>query len=74
MKVESLAAVQSLRSTLCPACGGKKKARQTLCFSDYRALPKELRDRLFDRLGSGYEQAVANALEFLEVETPALPS
>ena len=70
---DKLTLIRSLTSELCPACGGKKKARQTLCLKDYRALPKELRNRLWYEVGDGYEEAVQDALTFLEVESPAFP-
>ena len=57
--------VTSLRSTVCPACGGAKKGRQTLCLADYRRLPGAMRTALYARLCSGYREAVIEAMNFL---------
>jgi len=45
--------VWSLRSNLCPACKGLKRAHNTLCPPCYRSLPYGLRNALYDRLGQG---------------------
>ena len=68
-QLTDVALVTSLRSTKCPACGRLKKARQTLCFNDYRALPHGLRAALYAPLGEGYREAVLDAFDFLEEET-----
>lgn len=62
-------AVTSLRSTVCPHCGGGKKARQTLCGRAYFKLPLSLRKALYSPVGSGYEQAIAKALDYLGVKS-----
>jgi len=62
--------VHSLGGTLCPACGRRKASAQTFCRRCYFALPSGLRRPLYDRLGNGYEQAVAAALDALGCETP----
>jgi hypothetical protein len=58
----------SLRSTKCPACGGEKKSRHTMCFRDYRRLPGALRAALYAPLGKGYREAVLDAFRFLELD------
>lgn len=63
----------SLQSPLCPACGGKKKPAQTLCGDCYHALPRHRQQRLYDRLGQGYAEAVHAALYDLGVKSPLLP-
>jgi hypothetical protein len=65
--------VESLSSTLCPACGRKKKHAQTLCYGCYKSLPQPLKSALYARLGNGYEQSFNDAMRYLEVETPAFP-
>lgn len=57
--------VASLRSIVCPACGGKKKVAQTLCGKDYYALPLPMRTALYKRVGEGYEKAIYDALKHL---------
>lgn len=59
--------VESLRSTVCPACGRTKKTRQTLCLSDYRRLPHGQRVALYDLLGDGYREAIGAAFVTLKV-------
>lgn len=65
--------VASLYGDVCPACGGPKRQRQTMCFACYKALPPALKTRLYDRVGNGYELAVVESLEFLDVATAHLP-
>jgi hypothetical protein len=63
--------IESLNSAECPACHQRKKPRMTLCGGCYRALPKGTQARLYQRIGEGYEAAVAEALKFLH-RMPAL--
>lgn len=58
-------ACELLLSPECPACHGTKKPRHTLCKDCYFALPRELRNALYKRLGTGYTQALNHALEWL---------
>ena len=66
--------IASLRSTRCLACGGAKNSRMTFCGRDYHRLSQPLKRALYARVGEGYEQAVREALAFLEVSQPALPA
>lgn len=66
--------MRSLMSTICPACGNVKATRQTLCRKDYYALPPANRKALYQRVGEGYEEAVALAFDVLKVGTPHLPA
>jgi hypothetical protein len=68
------ALVRSLRSTLCPACGGAKKSMHSLCLRDYRRLPKALRDGLWANVGAGYREGMADAMTFLERTEFKLPT
>lgn len=65
--------VSSLRSSVCPACGGRKDRGKTLCLADYRRLPKTMRNALYARVGEGYGAAVAEAMTFLEATSFCLP-
>jgi hypothetical protein len=67
LTVESL--FTSLRSTVCPSCGGKKKTMQTLCPREYMSLPRELKQALWRKIGHGYKEAVHDAFLFLDVVT-----
>ena len=66
--------VESLRSTTCPACGGVKRTRQTLCSGDYYRLPAPNRKALYFGLGHGYEAAVKDAMDFLGVSRFVTPA
>jgi hypothetical protein len=46
-------------------CGARKAPMQTFCSSDYFALPKALREALYSRIGEGYEEAYAEARNYL---------
>lgn len=65
--------LRSLMSTICPACGNVKATRQTLCRKDYYALPPQTRKALYQRVGEGYEEAIAQAFDALKVIVPHLP-
>lgn len=74
---EELARVRRLRDSLfgmlCPACGREKIAKHTVCGCCYRQLPSPLQRSLYRRMGEGYEEAVAVALEFLGADKPHWP-
>jgi tRNA(Ile2) C34 agmatinyltransferase TiaS len=60
--------IESLNSTLCPACAGRKKSAQTFCGGCYYDLPNHIRSALYRRIGNGYEQAVNAALVKLDAD------
>jgi len=64
----------SLLGKTCPSCGHPKGARKSLCSSCYFALPTEQRDRLYDRIGEGYELALFNAMTHLRCLAIYLPA
>jgi hypothetical protein len=64
-KIGSAELIRSLRSTICPLCGGEKVVRQTLCKTHYYALPVAMRKALYAMLGSGYRESVIEAIRFL---------
>lgn len=57
--------LKSLRGSTCPACGGVKRPRMTLCYGCYKSLPHDAKMNLYKRVGDGYEPAVQFAMEFL---------
>jgi hypothetical protein len=68
--IDNRTAFESLKSNKCPACGEWKMTMQTLCRSEYYKLPKTLGDNLYAGIGSGYSEALAEALKFLGVDEP----
>lgn len=66
--------IVSLRSVRCPMCGNGKKPAQTMCYGCYKKLPRDLQQALYRRVGAGYEQAFADAMEHLGVDMIFMPS
>lgn len=67
---EAVRLVRELEGRKC-FCGARKAPMSTFCSSDYFALPKAMRDALYNRIGEGYEQAYETAREFLKVKEVA---
>ena len=65
--------IESLGSTVCPACGGPKNRGHTFCSRDYFTLTKQGRTALYQRVGDGYEEAFSAALKKLGVDRPFWP-
>jgi hypothetical protein len=64
----------SLLSDTCPACGGPKVKRQTLCRREYFKLPKPMRNATYATIASGnYRPAVIEALNYLGAEKFHIP-
>jgi tRNA(Ile2) C34 agmatinyltransferase TiaS len=63
--IDTRTALDSLRSTVCPACGKTKGNGKTLCMKCFCKLPGPLKERLYRRIGNGYEVAVRDALNVL---------
>lgn len=59
------AVVKALLAQEC-TCGRKKKPRQSFCRHCYFKLPEYMRKLLYQKMFDGYEQAYANAIEYLE--------
>jgi hypothetical protein len=55
-------------------CGRVKKEMQTFCGQCYRKLPEVAQRNLYKRIGQGYEQAYAAAVEILEPAPRSIPS
>lgn len=66
--------IESLRGRVCPACGGEKQTRNTLCYSCFRSLDRDERNRLWRIIGHGYEEALSDALASLGVSAPHWPA
>lgn len=47
-------------------CGETKRGNYSLCYGCYSKLPRDLRLRLYRRMGEGYEEAYDEAVKFLE--------
>lgn len=71
--VTHIKALRSLISDKCPACGGIKRKRQSLCYVDYKKLKHPTQLALYRPLGRGYEQALIEALKELGVPVPYWP-
>lgn len=65
--------VTSLYSRVCPACNDRKGEEKSLCYSCFCALPKPLKDSLYDRVGCGYEEALLASLKHLNAERFYMP-
>lgn len=66
--------VESLRSHVCPVCGGGKSARMTMCRRDYKQLPRELQHALYSRVGAGYEEAMKDCMTHFGIEELVVPA
>ena len=60
-KVTPQEVVASLMGSVCPACAGKKKNRQTFCGGCYAKLTAPVQRNLYRRMGQGYEAALQAA-------------
>lgn len=63
---QQLALAKELRMTVC-RCGNQKRHGNSFCVSCYMRLPVELKKRLYQRIGKGYEEAYFEAEEFLRL-------
>lgn len=50
--------------TKCAGCGGTKRRHNAFCTWCYRELPMKLRNALWQRFGSGFEQAYMGCLSW----------
>lgn len=64
---------RSLRSNLCPACGGRKRARQSFCRTCFGHLTPTTKAGLYQRFGEGYEDEFDRALDELGIRSPHFP-
>ena len=49
-------------------CGKPKKKGQSFCYGDFKELPREMQQALYNLIGQGYEAAYEEAVTFLERE------
>lgn len=59
------AILENFISTECSACGGVKKRKMSHCTVCYYRLPPTMRAALYQKFGSGYEEAFEAALSWL---------
>lgn len=52
----------------CPGCGGRKNRANAFCVSCFRSLPYKMRQDLYKRFGSGFEEAFETALAHLKAK------
>ena len=64
-KERRLEILRGLGSTICEACGNRKQAKMSHCRTDYFALPRAMRNALYQRYGEGYEEAYEASLAWL---------
>ena len=58
----------SLSGFVCPICGRKKAAGHTFCAVDYMRLKPTTQENLYRKIGHGYAESLAAALNELGVE------
>jgi hypothetical protein len=51
----------------CPYCDGPKQRGYAFCYDCYFSLPKDLKNGLYRKIGQGFEEAVDEALGWMEV-------
>jgi hypothetical protein len=66
--------IDSLCGLVCPACGGEKRTRNTLCYSCFKSLDRSGQHALWRLIGRGYEEALSDALASLRVTAPHWPA
>ena len=57
--------LQELNGEEC-ACGAWKRKRYSFCYACYHALPKDIKDDLWQRMSEGYEEAYDDAVSWLK--------
>jgi len=60
--------LDSLGSTKCEGCGKAKQSMKSHCRACYFRLPKDLQRKLYERFGSGYEEAFEESLAYLKTK------
>lgn len=59
--------LKELIGTACQ-CGSEKVKHQTFCRKCYFALPRHIQNRLYQKVGNGYEEAYQEAVDFLSLK------
>lgn len=57
--------LSELKSEEC-FCGKSKKSKFSFCFNCFRELPSDIRKRLYNKIGNGYEEAYDDAIVYLK--------
>lgn len=57
--------LESLRSRVCPVCGGVKQSMHSFCSGDYFRIPRYHRSLLYLPISSGYAEAIVVAFDLL---------
>ena len=57
---------KELQSNEC-LCGDYKKPGKSFCYWCYGRLPKEMKNALYQQIGNGYEEALNEAVKYLEL-------
>ena len=65
MQDNTLQLIEELAGEVC-RCGKRKAGKMTFCAGCYRRLPHPMQMALYRRVGQGYEEAYAAAVEFLK--------
>jgi len=63
--------LDDLAGTKCRGCGGTKGRRMSHCRACYFKLPKKMRNDLYKRFDSGYQEAYIESLKFLNARRVA---
>ena len=63
--MKSNAILRVFAGTKCTACGGDKQKNNGFCGHCYHRLPRELQSALWQRFGSGFEEAFDAAAKWL---------
>ena len=63
--VSRLDCTNILKSETC-RCGGSKAMNRAFCFHCWNRLPRNIRHRLYNRIGQGFEQAIVEAWAVLD--------
>jgi len=62
--MESSEIWEAFIGTKCAGCGGTKRRQNAFCVFCYGELPKALKNALWQRFGSGFEQAYMGCLSW----------
>lgn len=73
-EIDDMELLESLGSTICPACGNEKNRKQTLCYKDYSRLTKEEKQNLYNLVRGGYKEAVVAAFVHLKKTEFIMPA
>jgi hypothetical protein len=58
---------EAFLSNRCAGCDGRKRTRNAFCLNCYHQLPAKLKNALWQRFGSGFEQAYMACLSWFRI-------